>query len=63
MTTLVLDDLSSNPEPTVDVPTVHEINTMWLDGVCMATDGCENIEPDGFCCHGHPSWLLHLGYL
>ena len=35
----------------------------WVDN-CMAktTDGC-TVEPDGRCGHGHPSWLLVLGYI
>lgn len=35
----------------------------WNDaGVAKATDGCR-VEPDGKCPHGHPSWLVKLGYL
>lgn len=34
----------------------------WLsDGVAKATDGCR-VEPDGYCPHGKPSWILKLGY-
>ena len=32
------------------------------DTICKATDGCR-VEPDGICEHGHPSWLLALGYI
>jgi hypothetical protein len=32
---------------------------MVINGDALATDGC-NIEPDGVCEHGAPSWLLHL---
>jgi hypothetical protein len=28
-----------------------------------ATDGCEPIEPDGWCEHGHQSWMLRLGLI
>ena len=32
----------------------------WMDkGIAKATDGCE-VEPDGTCPHGKPSWLLVL---
>jgi hypothetical protein len=35
----------------------------WVDdGVCPAVDGC-NVEPDGTCPHGCPSWLVVLGYI
>ena len=30
----------------------------WADnGYALATDGCK-VEPDGYCPHGCPSWLL-----
>lgn len=32
------------------------------DGVGVTTDGCE-VEPDGYCEHGKPSWLLKLGLI
>ena len=35
----------------------------WIcNGVAKATDGCE-VEIDGECSHGCPSWLLKLGYI
>jgi len=35
----------------------------WLnDCVAQATDGCA-VEPDGYCEHGQPSWLVKLGYI
>lgn len=35
----------------------------WMDnGVAKATDGCE-VEPDGHCEHGKPSWLIRLGFI
>lgn len=45
------------PEPGTD-----ELVQMAYTGKAMATDGCE-VEPDGHCEHGSPSWLVHLGYL
>ncbi len=50
------------PEPEEPVPTMDEIGEMVMDSVVPATDGC-NVEPDGICEHGHPSWLLRLGYI
>lgn len=51
------------PEPTVEQPDFETLEQwMWEDGCCEATDGCM-IEPDGVCQHGHPSWLLRLGFI
>lgn len=50
------------PEPTVEQPTIEELNYMAFDGVVEATDGCK-VEPDGWCYHGHPSWFIRLGVL
>lgn len=49
------------PEPTTEQPLPDELREM-LFGECAAraTDGCEPIEADGVCEHGHPSWLLYL---
>lgn len=48
------------PEPTVEDPTFEQIELWTFDSVCEASDGC-TVEPDGFCPHGHPSWLVRLG--
>lgn len=50
------------PEPTTDRPDVETLEEWHFDGGCEATDGCW-VEPDGMCPHGHPSWLLRLGYI
>jgi len=50
------------PEPTVEEPSMEDLEEMIFDGDCWATDGCP-IEPDGTCPHGHPSWLLRLGLI
>lgn len=44
-------------------PDEGDIET-WLssDEGAEALDGCW-VEPDGYCPHGHPSWLLSLGWL
>lgn len=49
-------------EPTVERPTLDELEEIVIDSVCPATDGCE-VEPDGTCPHGHVSWLLYLGLI
>jgi hypothetical protein len=51
------------PKPTTRRPTVAQLEE-WLDegGGCEATDGCW-VEADGVCEHGHPSWLLRLGWV
>lgn len=49
------------PEPLVDQPSEGTVIAMLTDAVpCEATDGCE-VDPDGLCPHGHPSWLLVFG--
>lgn len=50
------------PEPTKPHPSLSDLNHWTFDSVCDATDGCR-VEPDGICEHGHPSWLLYLGYI
>ena len=51
------------PEPTTEKPDLEMLED-WIkeDGGCEATDGCW-VEPDGVCQHGHPSWLLRLGWI
>jgi hypothetical protein len=50
------------PEPETEEPTIEEMRAWMHDGVAEATDGCD-IEPDGVCEHGHPSWLIRLGLI
>lgn len=51
------------PEPTVPQPDLETLEE-WMveDGGCEATDGCW-LEVDGMCPHGHPAWLLRLGWV
>jgi len=44
------------------VPSMATLQRWMFDGVAKATDGCE-VEPDGHCEHGKPSWLLKLGVI
>jgi hypothetical protein len=50
------------PAPTQPEPDEDELIAMAFDSVCDATDGCQ-VEPDGTCPHGHPSWLLYYGLI
>jgi len=50
------------PEPTVEEPDMDLLQEWLMDSVCEATDGCE-IEHDGVCEHGHPSWFRYLGII
>jgi hypothetical protein len=50
------------PTPETEEPRMDELSDWMDDRVAKATDGCE-VEPDGMCEHGHPSWLLHLGLI
>jgi len=49
-------------EPTEEEPSMDQIEEWVFDSVCEATDGCE-VEPDGWCQHGHVSWLIYLGIM
>lgn len=49
------------PEPTVEKPDLDTLIEWAMEGECEATDGCFPVEPDGFCEHGYPSWLVYLG--
>lgn len=46
---------------TDEAPEIEEMQE-W-DGLCRATDGCEPVEPDGYCEHGHRSWMLAFGLI
>jgi hypothetical protein len=50
------------PEPTDDEPSEDQLSIWVCDSVALATDGCQ-VEPDGVCEHGYPSWLLYLGLI
>ena len=45
-----------------DVPSIDDLEDMVHDSVVDAIDGCQ-VEPDGTCPHGAPSWLLVLGFI
>ena len=50
------------PKPTTDQPDMPQLMEWSFDSVFESTDGCE-VEPDGVCPDGHPSWLLYLGFI
>lgn len=43
-------------------PSMDELEEASNDGVCPSISG-ETVEPDGWDCHGSPSWLLALGVI
>ena len=43
-------------------PSVATMERWMMNGMAKATDGC-NVEPDGTCAHGRPSWLIKLGLI
>lgn len=45
-----------------DVPDMDQLDEWAFDSVCEALDGCE-VEPDGRCPDGYPSWLIALGIM
>ncbi len=49
-------------KPTIEEPSLEELQEWVLNGECEATDGCW-VEPDGICNHGYVSWLLYLGLM
>ena len=51
--------ISGSPDPTEQRPSARMLIEWENQGYCDATDGCQ-VEPDGTCEHGYPSWLLHL---
>lgn len=44
------------------VPSMKTLTKQMFDGICKTPDGC-NVEPDGTCQHGYPSWLIILGIM
>jgi hypothetical protein len=48
------------PIPTVEEPDDDQIEAWLMDDIAEATDGCQ-VELDGTCPHGHPSWLRRVG--
>ena len=50
------------PTPTTDKPSMDDMRDWDMAGGCETTDGCW-VEPDGECQHGHPSWLIYLGWI
>jgi len=57
---------SSDPPPKsqIEEPSMEELEQMMFDGVAYARceHGCE-CEPDGYCQHGRPSWLIVKGLI
>jgi len=43
-------------------PSIATMARWMSDGIARATDGCE-VEPDGMCEHGKPSWLIVEGII
>jgi len=46
----------------VQIPSLRTLEKWSNDCGCRAIDGCWT-EPDGYCNHGYPSWLLALNYI
>ena len=45
-----------------EVPDLEMLREWGNDGGSEALDGCW-VEPDGYCEHGYPSWLIALGMI
>lgn len=49
---------------TVPRPDLEEIGAMALDYADVTcTDGCDGVEPDGHCEHGHSAWPRAAGLI
>ena len=61
----VKDYLLRHPDAiiTTKPPCLSTLEKYVSEGIARAIDGCGGIEPDGYCEHGRPSWLLALGYI
>lgn len=47
-----------------NVPGTDALRAMIFGDVsASATDGCEGLEPDGTCQHGHQTWPMALGLI
>ena len=44
------------------VPDMEQIEYWVFDSICEALDECP-IEPDGYCEHNYPSWLIALNLI
>ncbi len=46
-------------------PSLNELRAAMFDGTVWAACpfSCEIAEPDGYCEHGRPSWLLYYGLI
>lgn len=62
MRTKTAEKREGYPEPTGEYPS-FELLMEWMDeGVCECTGECGcNVELDGWCPEGYPSWFLYLG--
>jgi hypothetical protein len=43
-------------------PSLNRLEKASMNGICPSVAG-ERVEPDGWDCHGSPSWLLALGMI
>jgi hypothetical protein len=51
-----------NGEEHFETPSEAALEHWFMDTMCEALDGCD-IESDGTCLHGYPSWLAVLGFV
>ena len=61
-----MTDRFGDPEAECDlvVPTIEQLEEWDYEGGCQAACVHECwVEPDGYCPHGKPSWLLVMGLI
>lgn len=49
-------------EITGNTPSQKTLERWVSNGIAKAVDGCQ-VEPDGECSHGLPSWLIAMGLI
>lgn len=52
-----------DPKPTVKQPGLYALQLGEMRSKNKTTDGCHVEEADGHCPHGHPTWMLYLGFI
>ena len=54
--------LREHPIQSMYKPSLEDFSEWVVDSICPTPDECE-VEPDGTCEHGYPSWMLLAGII
>lgn len=60
----VMDYVAQHPDavPSCKPPTLEKLERWERDGYGRTPCGCK-VEPDGYCQHNVPSWLIIMGFI